>query len=74
MLFLQAGVIAAGLADGMILVWDAAKVIGSPVAPAADGAGTFSSKLTKHNGPVIFISMATNCKTPPPVSLLLMSL
>ena len=48
--FVQEGVIAGGLADGTILVWDAAKLISLPAAP--EGTNTHVSKLTKHTGPV----------------------
>ena len=48
--FVQEGVIAGGLADGTILVWDAARLISLPAAP--EGTNTHVSKLTKHAGPV----------------------
>jgi protein transport protein SEC31 len=55
-LLLQYGLIAGGLADGSVCVWNPARIIGhkaeQPTSPAAASSGQLLARLQKHQGPV----------------------
>jgi len=56
---MQAGVLAGGLTDGSICLWNPAKVLRSPAGSADEGAGAAVATLRKHTGPVK-VSSATH--------------